>query len=235
MCRVACEKKARVVAGQVSLHRRCERYIAKNRYIDFLQARVDLKKKRSKGPKAAYVKYDATLARKRRRVGVFLNKYRCLTVKKNPFCSKVKVHVPCKKGAADAHGIKMRTIRAEIAKLQIQQKNTCKKKVAAKKPVAKPAAKRPASKKPVATKPAAKKPVSDLCSKVPAFKAQIKSLYEKRVKLANELNAIIKKGKITNKDEQLKRDALSQQVNQVRDQLVTLLRETRNAQLTCKK
>jgi len=233
MCRVACEKKARVVAGQVSLHRRCERYIAKNRYIDYLQSRVELKKKRSKVPKAAYVKYDAVLMKKRRRVAVFLKKYRCMTVKKNPFCSKVRVNVKCKNASNDVHGTKMRTIQSEIAKLEVQQKNACKKKpvvVAVKKPIVKkPAAKRPNSKGPV------KKPMVHACTKARELKAQVKAKYDERVKLANQLNEWLKKGKLTNKDDQLKRDQLSQQVNVVRDALVNLLREARNAELACKK
>jgi len=231
-CRKTCERKARVILGRVSLHRRCERYLAKSRYIAYLQSRVDLKKKQSKKPNARHTKFDSVLASKRRRVQVFLNKYKCLSVKPNPFCSKVKVHVKCK-NAPDAHGKKMREINGEIAKLTTQMKNSCKKvKKAAPKVVVVP-------KSPAVNKPATpvKAPVvpKNVCADLPKLKAQIKQLYEQRTTMAKSLATLIQQGPPKTKEASLARDKVSQQVNALRDQLVVLLRNARNAQLACKK
>jgi len=217
---------------------RCSRYLVKQKYIEYLQARVNNKKKKMKTPSEALLRYDSILARKRARVTRFIEKFKCLTVRKNPFCSKVQLLSPCK-NAPDTHGQTMRTIKAQITRLNAIKSNLCKpKKVVAKKSAG-PAPKVTPAKTPVT--PAAPSKIIPLvgnCSELSKLKAEINTLYTRRLAVTTQLAALNPKMNASgSKDtkESREKDKVSQEAIALREKIVDLLRKARNAQIDCDK
>jgi len=129
----------------------------------------------------------------------------------------------------------MVSINAEIAKLKIQVKNSCKKPKA---PKVKIVPKSPALKKkgkPGKVVPKVPAVAKNTCADLPKLKATIKQLYDQRTVVAKQMAALIKQGPPKTKEASLARDKVSQQVNSLRDQLVVYLRNARAAQISCTK
>jgi len=193
---------------------RCNRYQTKQKYIDFLQAKVDKGKKNKKTPVARLaklLKMQKSLEKKKLRVLAYLNKNKCLSIKKSPFCSKVSVNTKCDKGN-DVFGEKMRSIKARIMEVTAKKAKLCQKKAAPKKGAA-------------------------TCPQLNSIKAQIKSVYVKQTKTSTNLSNLTKalKAKKTpiTKPEQLNKDKVSQLNQKLKAQVVALLRKAREAKKDC--
>jgi hypothetical protein len=208
---------------------RCNRYLVKQKYIEYLQRRVNNKKKKMKTPSEALVRYDSVLARKRSRVTRFIERFKCLTVRKNPFCSKVQLLSPCK-NAPDTHGTTMRTIKAQITRLNAIKSNLCKpKKVPKKKAVPAP------NVTPVTpSTPSKIIPVVGNCSELNKLKAEINTLYTRRLVVTTQLAVLTKKmNAVGSKDtkESLEKDKVSREAIELREKVFVFLRKARNAQI----